>query len=126
MAVSKPFRRTVRQWTDGPYSEEGRSRYIDHPRFAEAREHYIRGFLLIQKDLQTLFDYVEPSDHNLHCHSFRIHELLLRTCVEVEANCKAEFPSTAEFGDPDARSGTTCQATGPARPAALHMKRGGD
>jgi hypothetical protein len=89
MAVLRPFRRTARQFSDGPYWEEGRSRYIDHPLFAEAREHYIRAFLLIQKDLQTLFDYVEPSDRNLQCHSFRIHELLLRACVEVEANCKA-------------------------------------
>jgi hypothetical protein len=41
------------------------------------------------KDVQHLFDYVEPSDANLPCYSYRIHELLLRTCVEVEANCKA-------------------------------------
>jgi len=62
---------------------------VDHPLFAEAREHFIRAFLLVQKDLQTLFDYIEPSDQNLPCHSFRIHELLLRTCIEIEANCKA-------------------------------------
>jgi hypothetical protein len=45
--------------------------------------------LLIQKDLNLLFDYVEPSDTNLDTYSFRIHELLLRTCVEIEANFKA-------------------------------------
>jgi len=39
--------------------------------------------------MEELFDYVEPSDQNLPCHSFRIHELLMRACVEVEANCKA-------------------------------------
>jgi len=32
---------------------------------------------------------IEPSDQNGQCYSFRIHELLLRACVEVEANCKA-------------------------------------
>jgi hypothetical protein len=51
--------------------------------------HYIRAFLLLLKDLQELFDYVEPADGNLSCYSYRIHALLLRACVEVEANCKA-------------------------------------
>jgi hypothetical protein len=31
----------------------------------------------------------EPADQNLVCYSYRIHELLLRACIEVEANCKA-------------------------------------
>ena len=50
---------------------------------------YVRAFLLIQKDLQRLFEYIEPADQNLNAYSFRTHELLLRACVEVEANCKA-------------------------------------
>lgn len=45
--------------------------------------------MLIVKDLRELFDYVEPADVNLSCFSFRIHSLLLRACIEVEANCKA-------------------------------------
>ena len=36
-----------------------------------------------------LFDYLEPAEQNLGCYSYRIHELLLRACIEVEANCKA-------------------------------------
>lgn len=89
MTVKKPFRRTVRIFTDDSYSEGGRARYIEHPRYAESPESFIRAFLLIQKDLLTLFDYIEPSDINEQTHSFRIHELLLRTCIEVEANLKA-------------------------------------
>jgi hypothetical protein len=50
---------------------------------------YIRGFFLLQKDLEHLFEYIEPGDDNLKCYSIRVHELLLRACVEVEANCKA-------------------------------------
>jgi hypothetical protein len=50
---------------------------------------YIRGFRLLQKDLEHLFEYIEPSDDNLKCYSLRVHELLFRACVEVEANCKA-------------------------------------
>lgn len=45
--------------------------------------------MLIQKDLLELFDYVEPSDTNRLCYSYRIHELHTRTCIEIEANCKA-------------------------------------
>jgi hypothetical protein len=45
--------------------------------------------MVIQKDLFDLFDYVEPSDKNHQCYSYRIHELLMRVCIEVEANCKA-------------------------------------
>ena len=59
------------------------------PRYAQDPEHYVRAYLLLQKDLEELFDYVEPSDQNLNCYSYRTHELLLRACVEVEANCKA-------------------------------------
>jgi hypothetical protein len=33
--------------------------------------------------------YVEPADKNLECYSYRIHALLLRACIELEANCKA-------------------------------------
>lgn len=89
MPVNRPFRRTSRQFTDGHYSEGGRWQYIVHPKFAQSPEHYVRGFLILLKDLQELFEYVEPADKNLHCYSYRIHSLLLRACVEVEANCKA-------------------------------------
>jgi hypothetical protein len=88
MGVSKPFRRTARQLLDGSY-DNGNGGYVLHPKYAQAPEQYVRAFLVIQKDLQELFDYVEPSDSNENCYSYRIHELLLRSCVEVEANCKA-------------------------------------
>ena len=89
MPVDRPYRRTCRQFVDGRYTEGGRWQYMVHPKFAQSPEHYIRAFLVILKDLQELFDYVEPADKNLACYSYRIHALLLRTCVEVEANWKA-------------------------------------
>jgi len=87
--VDRPYRRTCRQFVDGSYTESGRWQYMVHPKFAQSPEHYVRAFLIILKDLQELFDYVEPADKNLECYSYRIHALLLRACVEVEANCKA-------------------------------------
>jgi hypothetical protein len=89
MSVSRPFRRTSRQLLDGSYAHSGNGRYVLDPRYAQDPEHYVRAYLLLQKDLEELFDYVEPSEQNLCCYSYRIHELLLRACVEVEANCKA-------------------------------------
>jgi len=81
----------VRQFADGEYAEGGRSQYIRHPVYAVAPSNYIRAFLLIQKDMQTLFEYLEPADQNLGSYSFRTFELLLRVCTEVEANFKAIF-----------------------------------
>lgn len=89
MSVNRPYRRTCRQFVDGKYTEGGRWEYMIHPKFAQSPSHYVRAFLLLLKDLQELFDYVEPADNNLSCYSYRIHSLLLRSCVEVEANCKA-------------------------------------
>jgi hypothetical protein len=84
--IKRPYKRTCRQFIDGGY---GSSAYLSHKDFAQNPEQYIRPFLLIQKDLQLLFDYIEPADRNLDCYSYRILELLIRTCIEVEANCKA-------------------------------------
>lgn len=89
MAVTKPYHRICRQFTNGTYAEGGRSQYIEHAKYAKSPEHYVRAFMLLLKDLQELFDYIEPADKNLSCYSYRVHELLLRACVEVEANCKA-------------------------------------
>jgi hypothetical protein len=86
--VKRPYRRTVRAFANGTYTG-GDQRYVLHPKFAQDTDMYARGFLLLQKDLGELFEYIEPSDQNGQCYSFRIHELLLRACVEVEANCKA-------------------------------------
>jgi hypothetical protein len=89
MPVNRPYKRTWRQFVDGRYSEGGRLTYIEHEQFAQKPQLFIRAFSLIQKDLLNLFDFVEPAEVNLPCHSFRIHELFVRTCIEVEANCKA-------------------------------------
>jgi hypothetical protein len=89
MPVNRPYRRTCRQFVDGSYAEGGRWQYIVHPKFSQSPDHYVRAFLILLKDVQELFDYIEPADKNLVCYSYRIHSLLLRACVEVEANCKA-------------------------------------
>ncbi len=89
MGISKPYKRTARIFIDNTYSESGKWMYIRHPDYADSPMNFIRAFLLIQKDIFELFNFIEPSDINLKTFSHRIHELLLRTCVEIEANCTA-------------------------------------
>lgn len=89
MGVPRPYYRTVRQFTDGSYYGNGQHDYIEHPAYSTTPENYIRAFRLLQNDVITLFESVEPADQNLPTYSFRIHELLMRTCIELEANFKA-------------------------------------
>lgn len=89
MGINKPYRRNIRQFIDGEFSEGGRWRYIIHQKYANNPSHYVRALLVIQKDLLELFDYVEPAYKNRKTYSFRIHELLTRICIEIEANCVA-------------------------------------
>lgn len=97
MTVNYPFKRTVRQLKDGAYSTGGNSRYIKHPEYASSPEKYIRSFLLIQSDIQKLFEYIEPSDQNETTYSYRVHELYIRVCIEIEANCKAILRENGYF-----------------------------
>jgi hypothetical protein len=69
-----------------PYS---RPDYIYDVNYAVEREQYIRPFLLIQDDLIKIFEYVDPRYDNRNTYSYRIHELLQRTCIEIESNFKA-------------------------------------
>lgn len=89
MPVIKPYKRTCRQFVDGRYTEGGRSGYIKHELYAKSPSHFVRAFFVLQSDFDKLCQFVEPSDTNLNTYSFRIHELLCRICIEVEANAKA-------------------------------------
>jgi hypothetical protein len=89
MTVKRPFHRTCRPFVDGSYSEGGRLQYLLHRKFAKDPQHYVRAFLLLQQDLMELFAYIEPAEANLNTYSHRVQQLLMRACVEVEANLTA-------------------------------------
>jgi hypothetical protein len=74
---------------EGPNSGYSSWAYIIDKEYSENPIHYIRAFLIIQNDLKELFEFIEPSEINLKTYSFRIHQLLLRTCIEIESNFKA-------------------------------------
>jgi hypothetical protein len=89
MSYNKPFHRNYRPVISGRNSGYSDWAYIVDREYAQNPEHYLRAFSIIQEDIMKLFEYVEPSDTNNKTYSFRIQELLIRTCIEVEANFKA-------------------------------------
>ena len=89
--ITKPFKRNFRKMHPGPNSGYSQWGYIVDHEYAQSPEHYTRAFLMIQEDLRRLFEYIEPCDQNLNTHSYRIYELFVRTCIEIEANFKAIF-----------------------------------
>jgi hypothetical protein len=89
MGLSKPYKRTCRQLADGSYSNNGHWQYLLHPDYVKNPQHYIRAFEIIQDDFINLLKYVEPCENNLDTISLIIHQLLMRVCVEIEANFTA-------------------------------------
>jgi hypothetical protein len=89
MPNAKPLYRTYRPMLDGKPAGRDNPNYILDPIFAKDGARYVRAFLLIQKELQSIFEFVEPSDLCRKAYSFRIHALLVRACIEIEANFKA-------------------------------------
>jgi hypothetical protein len=89
MSINKPFYRNCRGFINSPNSGYSSIAFIKDREYAISPAHYVRGFFMIQDDLKRIFEFVEPSDCNLQTYSYRIHELLIRTCIEIEANFKA-------------------------------------
>jgi hypothetical protein len=89
VSFDKPFHRNSRPVKKGHNSGYSDWAYIVDHHYSDHPEHYTRAFAIQQKDIIGLFEYIEPSDINSVTYSFRIHELLIRTCIEIEANFKA-------------------------------------
>lgn len=87
--LTAPLKRTVRPFLNGSYTDSGGLRYVRHPNYAQSGAHYVRSFVMIQKQLQDIFEYIEPDDTNANTYSIRVMSLLVTTCVEIEANFKA-------------------------------------
>lgn len=90
MPIDRPFHRNYRGMKQGhPNAGYSGWAYLIDRDYAKSPDHYIRAFDLIQSDLQDLFQYIEPSPESSKTYSYKIHGLLMRTCIEVEANFKA-------------------------------------
>jgi len=47
---------------DGSYGTGQQHEYIKHPAYSTTPQNYIRAFQLLQNDLITLFESIEPAD----------------------------------------------------------------
>lgn len=103
MPIFKPFHRNVRGMKAGQNSGYSGWAYIEDRDYADNPWHYTRALLLILADLQSIFEYVEPSNEGKTAFSYRIHALLMRTCIEIEANFKAILEANT-FSSPKKRS----------------------
>ena len=90
MSLPKPYHRNWRAVKAGPNS--GYSSW-DTSLIRSTRSHpfIMRAHKIVQADLERLFEYVEPSPESLQTFSYRIHELLMRACIEVKANFQSYF-----------------------------------
>ena len=86
-----PYHRCYRpiRGADG-YSIEEHNYLVDH-NYAKHPDKYVRVFLQLQQEIKNLFLYIEPGDDNLKTYSDQIEQLLVRICIELEANFKAIF-----------------------------------
>jgi hypothetical protein len=90
MPLTKPY---FRIWREGGSTSlggdyDGWYPFISDPRYCQERTSLCRAYKMIEKDLEALFEYIEPCDANNSTHSHRTFELMLRACTEFEANCK--------------------------------------
>lgn len=86
-----PFHRCYRPLVSRANSDYYERCYLLDDGYAVRPYSYTRAFLQLQKEMDELFLYVAPADKNLQTYSYHIHELLIRVCIEIEANFKAIF-----------------------------------
>ena len=111
MSVSKPYYRIWRpvkgyDWgkVAFPFGDDKEPKptldYLYDNRFANQQEKksLITATRLIMRDLNEIFDFVEPSNHNTSVYSHRIYELLLRAATEFESNCKGILKANGYTG----------------------------
>ncbi len=90
MTIKAPYKRTIRPFKVGDYvPPNGLSSYVRTSSYSHDPRPYIRGFLVLQRDIRSLFEFIHPSDNNLGTYSEHIGILLVRTCFEIETNLTA-------------------------------------
>jgi hypothetical protein len=88
MSLTKPYFRIWRNGGNTVFDDDGLFSYILDPRYCQERISLCRAYKMLEQDLETLFEYIEPCDANKLTYSHRTFELMLRASTEFEANCK--------------------------------------
>ena len=79
------------EWRGGEKTIYGDKKFFPYsldPRYCPERTSLCRAYKILEQDLETLFEYIEPCEANNTTHSHRTFELMLRASTEFEANCK--------------------------------------
>jgi hypothetical protein len=85
MPIMKPYPHIYRHGNDGVNRP-----FIENRKTALAKR-FLQSFEILKRDLQHLFEFIEPCTDNYSTYSHRTFELLIRACIETEANCKQIF-----------------------------------
>jgi hypothetical protein len=88
MSLAKPYFRIWREGENTVFDDEMWCPYISDPRYCQERTSLCRAYKMLERDLEHLFEYIEPCDANNSTYSHRTFELMLRASTEFEANCK--------------------------------------
>lgn len=80
-----PFHRCYRPMVKRVNSGSSEYHYLQDDDYAQKPYMFTRAFEELQKDLKEIFNYVEPSYHNRKAYSYKIQQLFIRVCIELEA-----------------------------------------
>ena len=84
-----PFHRCYRPLVKRVNSGSGEYRYLQDDDYAQKPYMFTRAFEELQSDLKEVFSFVEPTYNNRKTYSYKIQQLFIRVCIELEANFKA-------------------------------------
>jgi hypothetical protein len=82
MPTTKPYPHIYR------HGNESVNRPFKESQKSSLAKRFLQSFEIIKRDLQRLFEFIEPCNDNYLTYSQRTFELLLRACTEIESNCK--------------------------------------
>jgi hypothetical protein len=84
-----PFHRCYRPMVQRVNSGSSEYHYLQDDDYAEKPYMFTRAFEELQNDLKEVFNFVEPTYNNRKTYSYKIQQLFIRVCIELEANFKA-------------------------------------
>ncbi len=84
-----PYHRCLRPFVERSNSKCSARYCLNDDDYAQKPYAFTKAFLELQKEILELFTYVEPAYNNRFTYSYRIQQLFIRVCIELEANFKA-------------------------------------
>ena len=83
MALQKPYKRIWR-----PFINSGSCDHLINSEVAEDWVNLSQAYILIEKELLEIFEFIEPHYNHNDVYSHKTYILLLKAATEFEANCK--------------------------------------